>query len=390
MTMQFRHFLDDAELCALAQHQLDEDMRASRLSPVFQIYYRLRPLIPLGLRHLLQRGRKLVVSDRWCYPDAFFQQMVSCVGQRTERLTTIHPWPEGASFAFVLTHDVEDQEGMRNIAKIAAMEEDLGFRSSWNIVPYKYRIDVGLIRDLQSRSFEIGIHGYNHDGKLYASRRTFARRAVAINQALRQYGAVGFRSPMVHRNLEWLQLLDIEYDASCFDADPYQAMPGGVGSIWPFEIGKFVELPYTLPQDHTLFIARGERDGTTWLRKLEFIARNSGLALMLTHPDYMTSDLYLNIYRDFLIAVRQQRDFWHALPREVVAWWQTRRRSVLALANDGAPGANERLDQRGRRAIIGVEDEHLVFQAVSSISAAPAAALTDPLAYRSLRKELKL
>jgi peptidoglycan/xylan/chitin deacetylase (PgdA/CDA1 family) len=371
MTMQFSYFLDDAEVCALAQRQLDEDMRASRLSPTFRTYYWLRPLIPLGLRHLLQRRRKLEVSERWCYPDVFFQRLLSCLRQRADRVSTIHPWPKGAQFALVLTHDVEDQEGVRNIAKIADMEEELGFRSSWNIVPYKYRIDPGLIRDLQGRSFEIGIHGYNHDGRLYASRGTFQRRAVAINQALRQYGAVGFRSPMVHRNLEWLQSLDIEYDASCFDADPYQAMPGGVGSIWPFEVGKFVELPYTLPQDHTLFVARGERDGNTWLRKLDFIARNSGLALMLTHPDYLTSDLYLNIYRDFLMAVRQQRDYWHGLPREVVAWWKARQRSVLALTNDGAPRANKCLDQRSRRATVDVEDERLVFQVVSSTSAAP-------------------
>jgi hypothetical protein len=92
---------------------------------------------------------------------------------------------------------------------------------------------------------------------------------------------------------------------------------------------------------------------------------------MLTHPDYLTSDLYLNIYRDFLMAVRQQRDYWHGLPREVVAWWKARQRSVLALTNDGAPRAHQCLDQRSRRATVDVEDERLVFQVVSSISAAP-------------------
>src|SRR4029079_11830143 len=125
----------------------------------------------------------------------------------------------------------------------------------------------------QSRGFEIGIHGYNHDGKLFTSKRIFDSRLPAINAALRDFDAVGFRAPMVHRNLDWMQSLEIEYDASCYDADPYHAMPGGVGAPWPFIAGRFVELPYTLPQDHTLFVALGERDERIWTSKLAFIAK---------------------------------------------------------------------------------------------------------------------
>ena len=57
---------------------------------------------------------------------------------------TIHPWPDGADFAFVPTHDVETADGMQRIERIANLEEDLGFRSSWNIVPHKYPVDLGL------------------------------------------------------------------------------------------------------------------------------------------------------------------------------------------------------------------------------------------------------
>ena len=54
-------------------------------------------------------------------------------------------------------------------------------------------------------------------------------------------------------------------------------MPGGLGSIWPFVAGKYVELPYTMPQDHTLFIALRQRDCRIWERKFDFIVRNSGM-----------------------------------------------------------------------------------------------------------------
>ena len=120
---------------------------------------------------------------------------------------------------------------MRHVARIADIEEKLGFRSSWNLVPYKYKIDMGLVKDLQSRGFEIGIHGYNHDGRLYSSKNTFEKRASEINEALEKYSAVGFRSPMVHRNLDWLQSLNIEYDSSCFDNVRYrrrQSRPGDI------------------------------------------------------------------------------------------------------------------------------------------------------------------
>ena len=54
-------------------------------------------------------------------------------------LNLIHPWPDAADFAFVLTHDVETEEGLKRIPVVAAIEEELGFRSSWNLVPHKYK-----------------------------------------------------------------------------------------------------------------------------------------------------------------------------------------------------------------------------------------------------------
>ena len=243
---------------------LEKDIDSARLSRLFRTYYQLRSLIPLPIRHLLQRYRPVEFDPRWCYPDAFANALVRQLAEHGAGITMIHPWPDGANLAFVLTHDIETAEGMQRVLQLANLEEDLGFRSSWNLVPYKYPIDRGLIRELTDRGFEIGVHGYNHDGKLFTSRAVFDRRVPAIHAALESFAAVGFRAPMVHRNLQWLQDLDIQYDASCFDVDPYQAMPGGIGSCWPFIAGRFVELPYTLPQDHTLFIALKQRDGRIW------------------------------------------------------------------------------------------------------------------------------
>lgn len=343
-------------------HHAHKDAGGAVLSRKFRAYYRLRPLLPVRFRQYLQRCRTLEVEDDWFIPAGFVRSLARSVAGEPAGIPIIHPWPDGARFCFVLTHDVETSEGMRNVLRVARIEEELGFRSSWNIVPHKYDVDPGLLADLRARSFEIGIHGYNHDGRLYASKRIFDRRAAAINEALTQFGAVGFRSPMVHRNLEWLQALHIEYDASCFDIDPFQAMPGGVGSVWPFVAGRFVELPYTLPQDHTLFITLRQDDCRIWQRKLDFIVGNHGMALMLTHPDYLTSRKHLELYRQFLLAVRDRGTFWHALPKQLAAWWRKRDRSRLQRDSEHQWRIDGPACQRGSPATVECHNGRLVIE----------------------------
>lgn len=333
-----RFLCNDPPAARVFVDAFEADRRSSRLSATSRAYYRLRPLIPLRLRQLLQRRRALGVhvADDWYLPHEFMRSLTRALADGSTEI--VHPWPDGAPSALVLTHDVETAAGLRGIPKIAAIEERLGLRSSWNLVPYKYRIDLGLVDDLRDRGFEIGIHGYNHDGRLFASPAIFRRRAPAIDEALRKYQAVGFRAPMVHRDLDAIQMLDVDYDASCFDVDPFQAMPGGIGGIWPCLVNDLVELPYTMPQDHTLFVGLGQQTTAAWKHKLAFVRRNTGMALMLTHPDYLDSPSRLQLYADVLAFAKDSGDDWHALPRDVAAWW--RRRDALPL--DVVKQADER------------------------------------------------
>ncbi len=326
--LRFSSLFDGTPAADIALDALQEDMRAARLTWQYRFYYQLRPIIPRSLRRILQQRRKVGIDSDCFIPSTFFQKL----SEVSSEIPIGFSWPGDAKFAFVLTHDVETKDGLRWISRLADLEEKLGFRSSWNFVPYKYKIDRGLVRDLRRRGFEIGIHGYNHDGKLFSSRRTFDRRAQWINRALEEYRAVGFRAPMMHRNFEWMQDLNIQYDTSCADIDPFQPMPGGVGSIWPFQVGRFVELPYTLPQDHTLFIAHRLRDNKIWRRKLDFLIKHSGMALMTTHPDYLDTEHRFGIYRDFLLHVQNRESYWHATPAAIADWWHKRKNSAV----DGA------------------------------------------------------
>lgn len=251
-------------------------------------------------------------------------------------------WPNGHRFAFVLTHDVESAEGLGFIRTVADLEEELGFRSSFNFVPEDYSVDWSLIEELRQRGFEVGIHGLKHDGTLFNSRKNFERCASLINGYLRQFDAVGFRSPLTHRNPEWMQLLDIEYDLSFFDTDPFEPIPGGTMSLYPFFLGHFVELPYTLVQDYTLTDILKQRTPALWLEKTEFIREVKGMALLNSHPDYLKKPGHLEIYSAFLCAMCAQNDSWHALPRDVARWWKARAGLLDAAAMSGnEQGSNE-------------------------------------------------
>ena len=135
---------------------------------------------------------------------------------------------------------------------------------------------------------------------------------------------VGFRSPLTHRNPEWMQILDIEYDSSFFDTDPFEPISGGAMSIWPFLLGHFVELPYTLVQDYTLSAVLVEKTPRIWLEKVEFIKEYCGMALLNTHPDYLRDHGVLKIYEEFLRTMQKSGGYWHALPSDVARWWKAR------------------------------------------------------------------
>lgn len=322
-----------------------------------RLYYQLKPILPRSLVRIARRSYRAHQENNFPLNWPIEPRLVRFL-QRAWNLnselrtpnselsnsssTTCHLplatfksfWPDSSHFSFVLTHDVETEKGLQCVKKLADIDLHYGFRSSFNFVPERYSLTPKLRAELNEESFEVGVHGLKHDGKLFFSKEIFEKRASRINHYLKNWDAVGFRSPLTHRNPEWMQSLEIEYDSSFFDTDPYETMPGGTMSIWPFSIGHFVELPYTLPQDSTLFITLGETSIDIWKRKLDWIAENQGMALVNVHPDYIDfenkggkgaqSGKYpLRFYLEFLDYVKNKGNYWHALPREVARWWRS-------------------------------------------------------------------
>jgi len=307
-----------------------------------KVYYFVKPFVPSSLRLTLRRRYSHIQAKAkfpsWPIEPIIIEGIQNYLfhilfQSHTDELYRISPWPSGKIFAFAITHDVEWEKGLKNAPAIAELEKQLGFRSSWNIVPERYPIDWKIIDKLRADGFEIGVHGLKHDGKLFQSRRVFKRSADRINNYARQWGAAGFRSESTLRNVDWMPELKFEYDTSFPDTDPYEPQPGGCCSIWPYFIKDIVELPITLPQDHTLFEVLGLNDIAIWKKKAEWIEGNSGLILVDVHPDYMMSVERLRLYEKFLLYMNERKQMWHALPREIARWWKDREVSQLRSKN---------------------------------------------------------
>ncbi|HVO75447.1 MAG TPA: hypothetical protein VMT35_15565, partial [Ignavibacteriaceae bacterium] len=92
-------------------------------------------------------------------------------------------------------------------------------------------------------------------------------------------------------------------------------------SIWPFIAGKFVELPYTLPQDHALFYVLKVKNINLWKNKIDWLIKNKGMILTLTHPDYLIENNHFDMYRELLEYLQELPNPWHCLPKEMADLW---------------------------------------------------------------------
>jgi len=237
-------------------------------------------------------------------------------------------WPDAHRAALLLTHDVESAEGLRLAVELADLEEERGLRSSFNVVADWYPIDWGIVEELRSRGFELGVHGVHHDRSMFSSRESFDAQQPAVREMAEKLGAVGFRSPATHRVIDWLGDLPVSYDCTVPHSDPFEPVPGGCCSLWPFFIGDVVELPYTLPQDHTLLTLLAHDTIDVWQRQVERIEDLNGMAEILTHPDpgYLGDAPKRALYVEFLDFLSSRPGLWTPLPRDAAAWWRGRDR----------------------------------------------------------------
>jgi hypothetical protein len=323
-----------------------EAMVAGSPGLLTRAYFRFKPFIPRRIRWAVRRrhARGIIKQCGSTWP---INESAGSTPQGWKG------WPQEKEFALVFTHDVESGVGLDKVRQLAELEVSYGLRSSFNFIPEGSYEDPSELRQwLEEKGFEVGVHDLNHDGHLYRSREGFREKARRINHYLDDWGASGFRSGFMLRQLEWIHDLNVIYDASTFDTDPFEPQPQGSHTIFPFRVSPgdkdpgqgYIELPYTLPQDSTLFLLLGEDTPDIWKRKLDWIAARGGLALVNIHPDYIdfsgkrSSSLYpSSLIRDFLdfLCAKYKGKFWNPLAKELALWY--RNEMISAASEDDPP-----------------------------------------------------
>jgi len=330
-------------------HPVTHAMAGGSHGLLARAYYLLKPYLPISVRWAVRRVRIPSIlrgnADSWPIDESASGRPANWQG-----------WPDGKKFTLVFTHDVESDTGLHNVRKLAELEMRYGFRSSYNFIPEgSYEDPVELRGWLEAEGFEVGVHDLNHDGHLYESRESFGLKAESINRYLREWRAVGFRSGFMLRQLDWLHDLDVLYDTSTFDTDPFEPQPEGSHTIFPFYVQPpagverpgYVELSYTLPQDSTLFLLLREKTPEIWQRKLDWIARNGGLALVNIHPDYIdfsnrkiSNESYPSlILTEFMEYIRSHYAdaYWNPLAKDLAFWYRSRHPANGHAANPPPP-----------------------------------------------------
>jgi peptidoglycan/xylan/chitin deacetylase (PgdA/CDA1 family) len=292
--------------------------------------------VQLGIQRLIMRQNRTIK-----FPRAPFEHLVADLldfhvrsiakTRGLEKIPYIAFWPDGYETAFCFTHDIEDRYGYERVAQLVDLEKRYGIKSTLNIVPEAYEWDRSFLFSLIEEGFEIGLHGLNHDKRLFRTRKIFDARCRRMETYAKELNAVGFRSPSLQRYYPWMEDLPGIYDSSYPDVELFSLFAGGCCHILPWFIGsnKKVELPVTMPQDHYLFNLRRESGIEMWSDKWGIIRKRRGLGCVIIHPDYMMTPKHRGKVEELIGLVTSDPKVWVTTATNIANWWIERSATEL-------------------------------------------------------------
>lgn len=198
----------------------------------------------------------------------------------------------------VITHDIDSIACVETIEDIVLLEQKYNLRSTINVLTKgDYKLDPILLKNFESKGFEIGLHGDFHDVAL--GYRNILDLEIRIKEALHDLSTLrikSFRAPGLSHSFELMQVLAknrITHDSSIIHGLSY-----GKKFMKPFDIHlplnqNIREVPLTLGDDvlfknHTL-------DTNQILHILMELVRKSSLlkipCVVNFHPRYFNHNL---------------------------------------------------------------------------------------------------
>ena len=275
------------------------------------IYYLLRPLFPVSIRKHVQKialeGWDTIPFPRWPVErsvDILFEKLLVLAMHtlHMDRIPFIWFWPEGHTACAIVTHDVETSAGRDFTGRLMDIDEAFGVKASFQIVPEKrYNVSPAYLDAIRERGFEICVQGLNHDGRLFGNHEVFLRCAKKINHYAEQFGAQGFRSPVLYRKVDWFKALRFSYDMSIPNVAHLEPQRGGCCTVMPYFLPDgMLELPLTTTQDYSLFHILEEYSLALWKQQISIILDGHGLMSFLIHPDYVIQKRAQDVYKALL------------------------------------------------------------------------------------------
>ena len=347
-----------------------------------RLYYRLRPLTTRSVRKRIQqfhaRKWRELTFPNWPV-DTTVENLceelllLSMNARGIERLPFVWFWPQGARGCVMMTHDVETAAGRDFCDKLMDVDQEFGVKASFQIIPEgRYSVTETFLQRIRDRGFEIGIQDLNHDGRLFDNKKEFLRRLDVINQYAAKYCAKGFRAAVLYRKHDWLETLNCSFDMSVPNVAHLDPQRGGCCTVFPYFIGKVLELPLTTTQDYMLFHVLNERSVALWKDQTDLILAKNGLASFIIHPDYINEPSTMSVYRDllgYLSDLRERTPIWFALPSDVDSWWRARRKMSVVEERDSWRIRGEGAD-RAVLAYAKIVDGRLVYELPEGTSSA--------------------
>jgi hypothetical protein len=273
-------------------------------------------------------------------------------------------WPEGKQACAIMTHDVETSQGRDFCDALMDVDDSFGVKASFQVVPEsRYKVPASYVTNIVQRGFEVNVQDLNHDGRLFDDYAEFQRRTRAINEYAGLYKARGFRSAILYRNVDWLNLLQFEYDMSIPNVAHLDPQQGGCCTIFPYFIGGILEIPVTMTQDYTLFHILRDHTLDLWREQSSRIMARHGVLNFIIHPDYLAQDKEMRIYKEllaYLVDLRAKSGLWTPLPCELSQWWRQRSRMKIVKTPEGWEIAGEG-KERARLAYVKFENGKLTY-----------------------------
>ena len=336
-------------------------------------YYAARPLLPFSVRKHLKRltlrGWQKYPFPHWPVDTTVEQILESIVvlilrERKDHTIPFIWFWPEGKQACALITHDVETGAGRDFCESLMDIDDSFGIKASFQVIPKRrYKVPGSYLTSISQRGFEVNVQDLNHDGRLFEKYEEFQRRAKAINEYAGLFKARGFRSAILYRNVDWLNSLCFEYDMSIPNVAHLDPQGGGCCTIFPFFVGDILEIPVTTTQDYTLFHILRDYSLDLWREQTSRILERHGVMNFIIHPDYVTRDQEMQVFKDllaYLAELRAKAGLWIPLPNELNQWWRQRSRMQIVKSGNGWEIVGEG-KERARLAYARLEKGKLIY-----------------------------